>query len=272
MAAKFIAPETPAVGTAVSRASGVTLVRGNRKLLHNVSLELHAGEVVALLGPNGAGKSTLLGVLSGELEIDSGSVEFLGKPITAWSLKDLARRRGVLLQDHQLMFPFTVYEVVEMGRAPWHRTPAEQDDEVAIAEAITQADVTHLQTRQVPSLSGGERARSSFARLLAARTSVVMLDEPTAALDLKHQEKVLRMIRARAEAGDAVLVVLHDLNLASAFADRIALLKQGELVIQGRPDEVLTAETISEVYDTPVEVIPHPKTGHGIVLPLRDLS
>lgn len=258
-----------AVGEVVASAHGVTLSRGGRKLLDDVSLELRAGEVLALLGPNGAGKSTLLGVLSGDLKPDAGSVEFRGRALGDWSLPELARRRSVLLQDNPIMFPFTVHQVVEMGRAPWRRTPLESDDNAAIAEAIAAADIGHLGNRRVPSLSGGERARVGFARVIAGRTGVLMLDEPTAALDLGHQETLLELTRARAEAGDAVLIVLHDLNLAAAYADRIALLRQGRVFTCDTPERVLTAATVSEVYDTPVEVIAHPGSGAGIVVPLR---
>jgi iron complex transport system ATP-binding protein len=254
----------------VCKAEQIRVVRNSRALLDDVSLELRAGEVLALLGPNGAGKSTLLGALSGELDVASGSVEFLGRPLSEWSLKELARQRAVLLQEHQLMFPFSVYEVVEMGRAPWRRTPEELEDEAAIAQALDLSSVTHLQTRSVPSLSGGERARASFARVLATRSPVLMLDEPTAALDLKHQEAVLEVARDRAQHGDAVLIVVHDLNLATAFADRVALLKDGRLAAQGLPHEVLNAETISDVYETPVEIVQNPRTGHGIVVPVRN--
>lgn len=271
MAARaFHTPPRTARGELVVEARGVSVVRGSRALLAEVSLGLHAGEVLALLGPNGAGKSTLLSLLSGDVRPDSGSVEFGGRDIGKWSLTDLARRRSVLLQDNQLLFPFTVHQVVEMGRAPWRRTPLEDDDNAAISEAIAAADIAHLGSRRVPSLSGGERARVAFARVMAGRTGVLMLDEPTAALDLGHQEAVLSLARQRARAGDAVLVVLHDLNLASAYADRVALLRAGEVFASGTPEEVLTAETVSEVYQTPVEVIPHPGSGQGIVMPIRD--
>lgn len=265
----FIAPEPTARGAVVCAAHGVQLVRGSRKLLDGVSLEVRAGEVLALLGPNGAGKSTLLSLLSGDVAPDGGHVEFAGRDISEWSLSELARRRSVLLQDNQVLFPFTVHQVVEMGRAPWRRTPLEDDDNSAIAEAIKAADIGHLGNRRVPSLSGGERARVSFARVMAGRTGMLMLDEPTAALDLGHQEAVLTLARERAAAGDAVLVVLHDLNLASAYADRIALLRAGRIVACDTPDRVLTAGIVSDVYQTPVEVIPHPVTGKGIVMPMR---
>lgn len=258
-----------AAGEVVASATGITLTRGGRKLLDDVSIELRAGEILALLGPNGAGKSTLLGVLSGDTVPDEGDVQFRGRPIGEWPLAELARRRSVLLQDNPIMFPFTVHQVVEMGRAPWRRTPFEEDDNAAIAEAIAAADIAHLGNRRVPSLSGGERARVGFARVVAGRTGILMLDEPTAALDLGHQETLLELTRQRAEAGDAVLIVLHDLNLAAAYADRIALLRQGRVHVCDSPDKVLTAETVSEVYATPVEVIPHPSSGRGIVMPVR---
>lgn len=270
MAARhFSLPVRAATGAVVCRTESVLLERGGRKLLDEVSLEVRAGEVLALLGPNGAGKSTLLNLLSGDMKPDRGDVLFGDRSISEWSLSDLSRRRGVLLQDNQLLFPFTVHQVVEMGRAPWRRTPLEDDDNEAIAESIRAADIAHLGNRRVPSLSGGERARAAFARVMAGRTGVLMLDEPTAALDLGHQEAVLGIARDHALAGDAVIVVLHDLNLAGAFADRIALLQEGRIVACDAPDRVLTAEIVSEVYRTPVEVVPHPVTGKGIVLPRR---
>ncbi|MBB4071792.1 heme ABC transporter ATP-binding protein [Canibacter oris] len=270
MSAATIIPEPLVPGETVCVARDVCVAVEDKQLLKNVNLTLHAGEVLALLGPNGAGKSTLLSAISGETKLTGGSVHFLGKELKSWSLKQLARRRSVLLQEHQLLFPFKAAQVVEMGRAPWQRTPADRDDEEIIAESMQLADVTHLADRRVPSLSGGERARVSFARTLATRTNVVMLDEPTAALDLKHQEAVLETMRDLAARGNAVLVVLHDLNLAAAYADTIALLKQGEIAACGTPREILTSQRISEIYETPVEVIRHPKTGQPLVLPLRD--
>ncbi|WP_353115341.1 heme ABC transporter ATP-binding protein [Microbacterium sp.] len=259
----------PATETPVCEAAGVRVVRAGRALLDDVSIALHAGELLAVLGPNGAGKSTLLGALTGDLSPDAGDVRFAGRPLKDWGLGELSRRRGVLLQDTATSFPFTVREVVEMGRAPWRRTARAAEDEEAVDAAIAAADIAHLSGRRVPSLSGGERARTAFARVVAGRTGALFLDEPTAALDLGHQEDLLRLARDRARAGDAVLIILHDLNLAAAYADRVILLQNGRIVAAGGPDEAFTAETLSAVYRTPVEVIPHPVTGRGIVLPLR---
>ncbi|WP_017793183.1 heme ABC transporter ATP-binding protein, partial [Leucobacter salsicius] len=261
MNARHIAlPERASTGSVVCAAETVTLSRGGRALLDDVSLDLRAGEVLALLGPNGAGKSTLMSVLAGDVSPDQGAVQFGDRGLRDWSLVDLSRRRSVLLQDNQLLFPFTVHQVVEMGRAPWRRTEREEEDNEAISEAIASADIAHLGNRRVPSLSGGERARAAFARVMAGRTGVLMLDEPTAALDIGHQEAVLTLARERARQGDAVLIVLHDLNLAAAYADRIALLRDGKIVACDAPERVLTSEIVSHAYRTPVEVIRHPVT------------
>ena len=156
-----------------------------------------------------------------------------------------------------------------MGRAPWARTPAEEDDDVAVAEAMAQTDVTALAARALPSLSGGERARVALARVLAQATDILLLDEPTAALDLRHQEDLLRVARRRAEEGSAVAIVLHDLNAALAYADRVTLLSGGRVAGAGAPPDVLTADRIEAVYGQPVDVIAHPGTGVPLVVPRR---
>ncbi|MDR2321581.1 MAG: heme ABC transporter ATP-binding protein [Microbacterium sp.] len=255
----------------VAELRAVQVARGGRALLDGVDLTLHAGEVLAVLGPNGAGKSTLLGVLAGDLHPDSGEVLIDDRPLSDWRVGDLSRRRGVLLQENSTAFPFVVHEVVRMGRAPWRRTPRSEEDDEAVSEAISAADIGPLAERAVPTLSGGERARTAFARVIAGRTGMLLLDEPTAALDLGHQEALLSLARAHARSGDAVLVILHDLNLAAAFADRVLLLQEGRVAACGTPAEVLTETTVSTVYRTPVEVIPHPVTGRGIILPRRPM-
>jgi iron complex transport system ATP-binding protein len=251
--------------TMVLDAVGVTL--DGRPVLEAVSLEVVAGEVLALVGPNGAGKSTLLAVLSGERRPDSGSVTVDGRALHEFSPLELARRRAVLTQDNAVSFPFRVREVLEMGRSPWARTPELEHDDLALAAASSQADVTHLLDRRFTELSGGERARVSLARVLAQSTGIVLLDEPTAALDLRHQEDVLGIARELAAAGRAVVVVLHDLSLAGAVADRVGLLSAGRLVALGTPREVLTASALGEVYGVEVEVIS--RDGTLLVVPLR---
>lgn len=260
----------PAASVAPSlAASGLSVSIDDARLLVGVDFEARPGELHALLGPNGAGKSTLLGALAGDVKPSEGNVTLDGRSLADWKLRDLARARAVLLQQHDVFFPFTVREVVEMGRAPWRGTASEDDDDRMIAEAMELTDVTALADRAVPSLSGGERARAALARVLAQGASTLMLDEPTAALDLKHQEDVLRLARERAASGDTVIVVLHDLNLAAAYADRVTLLQRGRIVASGEPRSVLTAERITAVYGQPVEVFDHPRTGVPLILPLR---
>ncbi|WP_083864894.1 heme ABC transporter ATP-binding protein [Nocardia brevicatena] len=268
-------PEIPDRGTVTMRARAVSLDRhgggaGPRRVLDAIDIEIRAGDVVALVGPNGAGKSTLLAVLAGELEPGTGVVELDGRPVTQWTPVDMARRRAVLPQTHTVGFPFTAAEVVAMGRTPWQRTTRHDRDAELIAAAMTAADVEHLADRAFPSLSGGERARVALARVLAQDTTTLLLDEPTAALDLAHQEAVLTLAAERATAGAAVVVVLHDLGLAAAYADRVAVFDDGRLVADGTPRTVLTDDLLSQVYRYPVEVFDHPRTGAQLVLPARD--
>jgi iron complex transport system ATP-binding protein len=237
------------------RVRGVSVDLGGTRVVDDVSLDVMHGRVLALVGPNGAGKSTLLSVLSGDRAPSAGHVELDGRGIGEWSPGELARRRAVLTQENQVAFAFTVREVVAMGRTPWRGTEDYAFDDAAVAEALAQADVAHLTRRAFPSLSGGEKARVSLARVLAQRTPTVLLDEPTAALDLRHQEDVMRIARELAATGVAVIVVLHDLSLAAAYADDLALLDRGTLAAHGSPADVLTPERVEAVYGVAVRVI-----------------
>jgi iron complex transport system ATP-binding protein len=244
-------------------------VDGGRAILRGASVEVRGGEVVALVGPNGAGKSTLVGVLSGDLDPVAGEVRVDGEPLHSWTGGELALRRSVLPQAVGVTFPFTVRQVVEMGRAPWVVLDGDPDGEAVVEESLRRADVVHLADRTFPTLSGGERSRAALARVLAQDTRVLLLDEPTAALDLHHQEMVLRLARERASLGVAVVVVLHDLGLAAAHADRIVVLDGGQVVVAGTPSDVLQPALLTEVYRHAVEVLTHPRTGELIVLPVR---
>ena len=252
-------------------ATSVSVELDGRPVLTDVSLSVAPGEVLALVGPNGAGKSTLLSVLSGERVPSAGlvevSVDGVGRDIQTFSALELARIRSVLTQDNALSFPFRVGDVIAMGRAPWTRTSELARDSEVIARAATQTDVGHLAGRRFTELSGGERARVSLARVLAQDTPVVFLDEPTAALDLRHQEDVLRIARSLAVDGRAVVVVVHDLSLAGAVADRVALLSAGALVAVGSPASVLTAEAISAVYGLAVRIVEI--DGRPLIVPER---
>ena len=160
----------------------------------------------------------------------------------------------MLMQSNTVSFPFTVWQIVEMGRAPWARTPQLAEDAEAIESALADADVAHLADRRFNQLSGGERARVSYARVLAQRTPVVLLDEPTAALDLLHQQEVMGGIRELAKAGRAVVVVLHDLSQAARYADRVAMMSEGGLDAVGPPEEVIVADRVGRVYGVEVDI------------------
>ena len=262
-------PERVPRGAPLIAASGVTVELGGRPIVQTVDLDVRAGEVVALAGPNGSGKSTLLAALAGDLPIAAGAVELDGEPLGAWSPTELAMRRAVLPQHPIVTFPFTVGQIVRMGRAPWAATPRAADDPAEVTAALAATDVGAFRSRVFTTLSGGEQARVMLARVLAQRAQLLVLDEPTAALDLHHQEVVLETARARAAAGDGVLVVLHDLGSAGACADRVALLSAGRIVACGPPEEVLVADALSEVYRHEVDVLTHPVTGELLVLPRR---
>lgn len=274
------APLSP--GEVTLEARGVTVHLGGTPILTEVDLDLRRGEVTVLVGPNGAGKSTLFGVLAGDIAPLAGTVRIIaGSPaaggsasreladVSALRPKELSRRRAVQMQDSRLAFSFTARDAVEMGRAPWAGTPEEERDDEVIAAALAAGEVTHLAARQVPSLSGGERSRVAFARLLAQETEILLLDEPTAALDIRHQEHVIAAARARARAGATVMVIVHDLSLAAAYADRIVLLEGGRVRAVGSPAEVLTAELVSEVYQHPVTVLTAPEGGELLIVPVR---
>ncbi|WP_189108075.1 heme ABC transporter ATP-binding protein [Streptomyces camponoticapitis] len=268
-------PAPVAHGNVVAEARGLRVRLGGRDVLGGadggVDLVVRAGEVLALVGPNGAGKSTLLAALAADLDpaVADGGVRIAGRPARNWSAPELALRRAVLPQAATLSFPFPVAEVVRMGRAPWAGTASEGEDDAAVAEAMEATEVGEFARRPFSALSGGERARVALARVLAQRAPLLLLDEPTAALDLRHQELVLRVCRARAAAGDAVVVVLHDLGLAAAHADRAAVLHEGRIVADGPPADVFDGQLLSRVYRQPVEVFPHPRTGTPLVVPMR---
>ncbi|MEU6584836.1 heme ABC transporter ATP-binding protein [Nocardia sp. NPDC046763] len=262
-------PEPPEPGAVTLRARNVSVKRGDRTVLTGIDFPVVAGQIVALVGPNGAGKSTLLAALAGELELTGGSVELDGHALTHWTHLDMARRRAVLPQSHTVGFPFSAREVVAMGRSPWARTPRQDEDDARIAAAMAATDVERFAARPFPALSGGERARVALARVLAQDTATLLLDEPTAALDLGHQEQVLHLARERAAAGAAVVVVLHDLGVAAAYADRVAVLEAGRIAADGPPRQILTPGLLTRVYQHPVDVFDHPVTGAQLVLPVR---
>ncbi|OKL52050.1 heme ABC transporter ATP-binding protein [Buchananella hordeovulneris] len=248
------------------QARDVSFAYGKRQILAGANLAVEFGEVVGLLGPNGAGKSTLVGVLSGDLEAAGGQVEFSGRPLSAYGRQELARIRSVMPQQSTFPFAYFVRDIVAMGRRCWPADAAR--DEEIVGEAMERTDVAHLADREVTRLSGGEKARVTFARVLTQQAGVVFLDEPTAALDISHQERIMEICRSLAAQGHAVVAVMHELQLAAAYCDRVALLEQGVVAACGAPREVLTGPTLSRIYDWPIEVM-HLADDRLVVLPER---
>ncbi len=238
-------------------------------MLAGVDLQLHAGEVLGVLGPNGAGKSTLLGALCGELEPSEGRVTLDGRALGDWPGQERARRLAVLPQSSTLSFAFPVAEVVAMGRLP-HASGRVRDAEIVDA-ALHAADAQHLRGRSYLALSGGERQRVHLARVLAQlwpgrAGQVLLLDEPTSALDPLHQHTTLQAVRDFASQGAAVLVILHDLNLAARYCDRILLLQDGRPHALGSPETVLQAEPLQAVFGLEVLIQCHPERGHPLIV------
>ncbi len=238
--------------------------------ISDVSLALNHGEVVALLGPNGSGKSTLLGALLGLLPLLRGKVELDNRPIAAWSRRELADVVGALPQREEPAFPLTVAETVLLGR--WSRlgpvAAVGAADRAAVASALLRCDVAGLESRRVDTLSGGEWQRVRIARALVASPRLLLLDEPTAALDVGHEMELFELLRRLVAEGLGVLVITHQLNLAARFADRLVLLDRGRTIAAGPPREVLREEVVSEVFGWPVAVTGW-RDGAPQVTPLR---
>lgn len=254
-------------------ARGITVRRGGRALLDDVSIELRSGEVMAVMGENGAGKSTLSNVLAGDLKPDSGTVSLGGRPLASYRPRELALHRAVLPQEYSVAFPFTAFEVVLLGRSPHCGGHPGAHDRAIAREALALADVARLEHRSFPTLSGGERARVMFARVLAQiwedsqGPRVLLLDEPAAALDVAQQHRALGLARDFAKSsGATVLTVLHDLNLAAQYADRVALLKSGRMIECGPPAEVLTESATTHCFDIPMVRINHPGRTHPVLV------
>lgn len=244
--------------------SDVSLSIDGKSLLNGINLTCRPGTVTALVGPNGAGKSTLLSVIAGDVTPDRGSVRLNGSPMQRLSIRDLAQIRAVFPQGASIRFGYQVHEVVAMGRA-FRDLPPDEDGQ-AIDAAMARSEMSDMAWRDAQTLSGGEQARTTFARVLAQQCPVVLLDEPTAALDLRHQERVLTGAASLAGQGATVLAVLHDLNLAAAHADRIVLMRNAAIAAEGTPWEVLTEAQIGRVYRQDVCVMTHPNRACPVVL------
>ena len=258
------------------QGTDLRIARQGRQILQGVSLESEPGRITALIGPNGAGKSTLLHLLSGALSPDRGVVALEGRSLSDWSHGDLARRRAVLPQSSELSFPFRALEVVLMGRSAHSgRSSREHDLDVALA-ALAEVDAAHLAERVYPTLSGGERQRVHLARVMAQiwpepgeeRARYLLLDEPTNNLDLAHQHRLLAFARRLAQQGVGVLAVLHDPNLAALYGDRIVLLVDGRVQIEGAVETVLTESEVEKAFDLRVAIQRHPSRNCPQLVPI----
>lgn len=264
-------PDRHPVRYPVLQASGVGYSAGGKRLLDGVSLIVEPGELLALVGPNGAGKTTLLRLFAGDAQPEEGEILLYGRPLHSYTVRNLALARSVLPQQTHLQFAFTALEVVLMGRGP-HLRGSEGEKDYEVAERVMrQTDSLHLAHRSYPTLSGGEQRRVMLARVLAQEAATLLLDEPTSALDVRHQELVMEVAHQRAGEGAAVLAVLHDLNLAAAHADRVAVLGGGRLAALGSPWEVMQKDLLSEVFEHPFSIMEHPARGTPLVIPLSGL-
>ena len=256
-------------------AREITINYDERTAVADLSLSLKPGEITVIIGPNGAGKSTLLRALNGQIPRSSGTILLDGQPLERLNRRTISRRIAVVAQEAELRFPVTVLEFVLGGRFAWATHSGwgwetERDREVADA-VIRETELTDLSSRLMNELSGGERQRALMARALATEAPILLLDEPTANLDLSHQATLLALVRNRCDAHDAAaLVVTHDINLAAQFADNILLMKQGKAVYAGKPEEVLQPHILQEVFAVKVLVDAHPITGGPRITPVHE--
>ncbi|GMV52057.1 MAG: ABC transporter ATP-binding protein [Nitrospira sp.] len=244
--------------------------RIGRLVLQDVALQVESGTMLGIVGPNGSGKTSLLRLLAKLAVPQQGTIRLFGRPLTEWSQEEAARHLAFVAQDQAQPFPFTVAETVLMGRFPHRRRSRwdlgfgweNQEDRAAATHAMATLDIAHLASRLITELSGGERQRTMIARALAQTTEVLLLDEPTAFLDLQHQLDICTVLRRLCDRlGLTVVIVSHDLNLASQYCDRIVMLRDGRVWAQGLPQEVFTVETLRGVYGCEVLIDVHPDSG-----------
>ena len=251
----------------VLQVSDATVIRADRRILDAASLDIRRGEMIGIIGPNGAGKSTLLRVMAGLLRPNRGEVRLHDRPLATWPRRAAARHTAYLPQDPECHWPVPVARLVALGRlphlGPWDRlSPADQG---AIDAAMGFADVQHLRKRSVPTLSGGERARVLLARALAGDPQILLADEPVSDLDPYHQLDMMSHLRRLADDGASVVVVLHDLSLASRYCSRVALMESGRIVDTGPAETTLTEARLESVYR--IDALRGRHDGEGYILP-----
>lgn len=243
----------------------------NKHLLKGLNMHLNAGEVVAVIGPNGAGKTSLIRAISGDIAKWHGQIKLNDQALASYAPNERARQLAVLPQHNTLAFPFLAQDVVRLGRLP-HRSGHTIDEQV-VSEALAAMDISYLAQRSYPSLSGGEKQRVQLARVMAqiwrsedAQARVLLLDEPTAALDVAHSQQLMQRVRQFANSGVAVMMVVHDFNLAAAYADRIVAMANGEIAAQGVPERVLSSQNMHDIFAVNATIMAHPTTAKPVVL------
>jgi len=240
-----------------------------QKILRNLNLRIRDGEFVGIIGPNGAGKSTLLKIMDGILRPSAGQCWLQGKHLSAIPRKSLARMIGYVPQEFSIAFDFTVQEVVSMGRFPYLSAFGREglQDYRVIESAMKATEVWELRQRKFNTLSGGEKQRVILASALAQEPRILLLDEPTSALDIKHQVHFLEILSELQQTENmTVVIATHDINLASQFCQRLIILKNGKIVAQGAPEDVITKDLILKVYELEVEIVPHPISGLPLLM------
>jgi ABC-type cobalamin/Fe3+-siderophores transport system ATPase subunit len=249
----------------------ISVSYGKRRIISEISLSLSPGQILALIGPNGVGKSTLIRALAGIVPLEGGQVSIDGQDLAKLDTFERARRMAFVPQALQLPPAFTAWETVLLGRTPhlnWLGQSSERD-EMIVRQAMERTNTLVLAERRVGELSGGEQQRLLLARALAQETPILVMDEPTAHLDLHYQVSLLDQVRTLArQDGKAVLIALHDLNLVSRYADRVALLLDGRLQAVGAPKEVLTSSLLSRAYRVPLQVLPVDANGVSVIAPV----
>ena len=248
------------------QAEGVRRKAGGRMILDGVDLSAEAGSLTALVGPNGAGKSTLMRILAGSLAPAAGEVLLAGRRPARCKPRELARIRAALPQRYGLEFEFRVREVAALGRFPHQGGARSAEARSVVDQALADTELTDLADCRFPELSAGEQARVMFARVLVQQAPVLLLDEPTAVLDIRHQHLVMELARRAARGGGATVVVLQDLNLAAGYADQVGVMEKGRMRACGPPAEILRPNLLTEVYGRRIEVAAHPITGRPLVI------
>jgi iron complex transport system ATP-binding protein len=257
-------------------ARDVTVRIGSATLLEGVTVEVRPGELVAVAGPNGAGKSSLVGILAGDRRPTQGSASLDGHDLAGWSRTELARRRAVMGTSHEVAFDLDVEQVALLGRLPVHGGDPDTRDREIVRDLLEAVDCLPLASRRFSTLSTGERQRVALARALAqvaadgestvTEERYLLLDEPTSSLDPAHQHLAMGLLRRQTGAGRGVLAVLHDLNLAAAYADRIVLMARGRVVADGPTEQVLRPEVLEPVFGIPMLVMPHASRPYPVIV------